>query len=105
MLGRFFSGLFIWVARVLTLDGIVEWHRLPRVLGFVRLLVYRAVLLRRNLYETSGGLRVDVPPPPPDYLTARTPGGRYNDLEDPAMGSAGARFGRNFPLDRVHPEP
>ena len=28
MFGRFFSGLFIWVLRALTLDGIVEWHRL-----------------------------------------------------------------------------
>ncbi len=104
MIGRFFSGLFIWVLRVLTLDGLVEWHRLPRVLGVMRLLAYRAVLRRQNLYDPTIGMSKDSPEPSGDYLTARMPGGRFNDLEDPNMGSAGTRFGRNFPLDRVHPE-
>ena len=30
---------------------------------------------------------------------------RYNDLDDPVMGMAGSRFGRNVPLERTHPEP
>ena len=105
MIGRFFSGLFIWVLRVLTLDGIVSWHRLPPVLGVIRLVAYRSVLLRQNLYDPSIGGSTDSPEPSGDYLTARMPGGRFNDLDNPNMGSAGARFGRNFPLDRVHPEP
>ena len=105
MLGRFFSWLFIWILRVITLDGIVEWHRLPRMLGVIRLVAYRSLLVRRNLYDTLAGMSKDSPAPSGDYLTARMPGGRFNDLDDPNMGSAGARFGRNFPLDRVHPEP
>ena len=105
MIGRFFSGLFIWALRVLTLDGLVEWHRLPRLLGFFRLLAYRSMLRRQNLYDTSTGMSRESPEPSGDYLTARMPGGRFNDLDDPNMGSAGTRFGRNFPLDRVRPEP
>ena len=107
MIGRFFSSIFIFTLRVLTLDGLVEWHRFPRVLGMlgvIRLLAYRSMLRRQNLYDTSAGMSKDLPDPSGDYLTARMPGGRFNDLDDPNMGSAGARFGRNFPLDRVHPE-
>ncbi len=101
MIGRFFS----WVLRALTLDGLVEWHRLPRVLGVMRLLAYRSVLRRQNLYDPTIGMSEDSPEPSGEYLTARMPGGRFNDLEDPNMGSAGTRFGRNIPLDRVYPEP
>ncbi len=90
MIGRFFS----WVLRALTLDGLVEWHRLPRVLGVMRLLAYRAVLRRQNLYDPTIGMSEDSPEPSGEYLTARMPGGRFNDLEDPNMGSAGTRFRR-----------
>jgi hypothetical protein len=38
------------------------------------------------------------------HLIARTPDGTYNDLENPRMGSAGTRFGRNVPLDRTFPD-
>ena len=105
MIGRFISGLLIWIMRLLTLDGLVEWHRLPRMLGVIRLVAYRSMLIRKNLYDTSTGPSGDPPEPGPDFRTARMPGGRFNDLEDPEMGSAGARFGRNLPLDRVRPEP
>ena len=105
MIGRFLSGLFIWILRIITFDGLVEWPRLPRALGVPRLLAYRAILRRDNLHDTSAGAPKNTTPPSPDYMTARTPGGRYNDLDDPDMGSADARFGRNFPLDRVYPEP
>jgi hypothetical protein len=33
----------------------------------------------------------------------RTPDGTYNDLADPRMGMAGARFGRNIPLEAIVP--
>ena len=35
---------------------------------------------------------------------SRAPDGSHNDLEKPAMGAAGTRFGRNFPLDQVYPD-
>jgi hypothetical protein len=38
------------------------------------------------------------------YLTARTPDGSYNDLDHPAMGSTGTRFGRNVPIERTYQE-
>ncbi|MGH9260737.1 MAG: peroxidase family protein, partial [Acidimicrobiales bacterium] len=47
---------------------------------------------------------VDVPPvgaPGPRHVTSRAPDGSYNDLESPAMGRAGSRFGRNIPLDSI----
>ena len=31
--------------------------------------------------------------------------GSYNDLDSPGMGTIGARFGRNVPLDHTYPEP
>jgi len=105
MIGRFFLELWIWVLRIISLDGLVEWHRIPRPLGLIRLVAYRTVLRRDNMYDTSPGMSKDTPAPGKDYRNARMPGGRYNDLDDPNMGSAGARFGRNFPLDRVFPEP
>ena len=37
----------------------------------------------------------------PEYLTQRSPDGSYNDLEQPAMGRAGSRFGRNMPFERL----
>jgi hypothetical protein len=35
----------------------------------------------------------------------RTPDGEFNDLRCPMMGAAQTRFGRNFPLNEVHPDP
>ena len=104
MIGRFFLGLFICILRIISLDGLIEWHRLPRPLGVVRLVVYRTVLRRDNLYDTSPGTAATPPDPSPNHRTARMPGGRFNDLGDPTMGSAGTRFGRNLPLERVFPE-
>ncbi len=69
MIGRLFSGLIIWVLRVITLDGLVEWHRLPRMLGVIRLVAYRSMLIRKNLYDTSTGPSGDPPEPGPDFLT------------------------------------
>ena len=37
-------------------------------------------------------------------MTRRTADGTYNDLENPRMGMAGSRFGRNVPVDRTYPE-
>lgn len=37
-------------------------------------------------------------------MTARTADGTFNDLVDPLMGSAGYRFGRNFPFEHSFPD-
>ena len=86
----------------------VPWHRLPVALGAFNLSAYRDALREKNLYDTNtptpDGEPPPSPPPAPHALYTRTDDGRYNSLEDPRMGCAGARFGRNVPLDRTYPE-
>jgi Animal haem peroxidase len=81
------------------------WHKLWTPLGLAVLTGVRNVLRQRNLYDTSQLPSEGVAPVPlwrPEYATTRTPDGTYNDLSDPAMGRAGARFGRNIPLYKAH---
>ena len=59
-------------------------------------------LREENLYDTGpGGAKAAANGGRHD---ARTVDGSYNDLDSPAMGMIGARFGRNVPLERTHPE-
>ncbi len=95
------------IRAVEVLDRRVGWHRLPTPLGLVSLLAICARLRDQNLYDTSRVASIPAPAPTPDgerHLTVRTPDGTFNDLAQPAMGRAGARFGRNVPLDRTYPE-
>ena len=88
------------------LDRRRGWDKLPLPLGVLALVGLRTRLRQKNLHDTRTG--ASVPPPGSDgsrYLTARTLDGSYNDLDDPAMGAIGARFGRNVPLERTYPEP
>ena len=90
------------------LDRTVGWHRLPTPLGVLVLIGLRSALRKRNLYDTSGQPATGLPPisgPSEENHTVRTADGTYNDLDDPRMGMAGSRFGRNVPIDRTHPEP
>jgi hypothetical protein len=83
------------------------WHRLPRLVALPVLIGLRDRLRARNLHDTSGGPAVDPPPvgaPQPWHTTSRTSDGTYNDLAHPAMGMAGARFGRNVPAKDTFPE-
>ena len=82
-----------------------KWAELPWPLGLLTILLYRNRLRRENLYDTESAAAQDVPVPEDErYLTARTAAGTYNDLENPRMGSAETRFGRNVPLDRTYPD-
>lgn len=102
MFGSPLSRLFVQVAG--TLDRVFGWDRLPVPLGIAVLIGLRSKLRKRNLYDT--GL-VKTPAQPPEagrYLTARTADGKFNDLNDPEMGSVYQRFGRNVPLEHAHPE-
>jgi Animal haem peroxidase len=83
------------------LDRTIGWDRLPRLLGLLTLLGIRHRLREKNLYDT--GLVNPAPARPPD-VDVRTVDGSYNDLAEPAMGSIGARFGRNVPIYRTFPE-
>ena len=91
------------------LNRLVPWHRLPALLGALNLLALREELREHNLHDTSrqgeagtgsrGGRR------DPRVRCARTADGSCNDLAQPGMGAAGARFGRNFPVRLTAPEP
>lgn len=101
-----FKRLFNRAAQAI--DHSVGWHKLPSPLGILVLTGIRDILRRRNLYDTSSAPSIDSPAPSggdPGHLTARTEDGTFNDLENPRMGSAGTRFGRNVPLEYTYPEP
>ncbi|MEA2828653.1 MAG: hypothetical protein QOG43_3092 [Actinomycetota bacterium] len=83
------------------------WDKLPTVLGIPVLIGVRDVLRKHNLFDTTGQPATDaapVDPYEPHVLTRRTADGTYNDLENPAMGMAQSRFGRNVPIENTYPE-
>ncbi|WP_437980393.1 peroxidase family protein [Sorangium sp. So ce117] len=103
LMTRAFEGAFS------LLNRLVPWHRLPPSLGTLNLLAYRNKLRRENLHDTNdapqGKSERTAAPPRPEALIQRTPDGSYNDLDKPAMGCTGTRFGRNVPLKYTYPEP
>ncbi len=85
----------------------LAWYRLPKILGLIALIRLRDDLRDENLFDTENPPLEKNPNPdqvPTEKVNGRTFDGTYNDLEYPQMGAAGAKLGRNFPLDRVHPD-
>ncbi|WP_089243974.1 peroxidase family protein [Asanoa hainanensis] len=80
-------------------DRLVGWQRLPRPLGLAVLVGLRDTLRRSNLHDAGG--TPTAAPFVAAWTTQRTADGSWNDLDQPAMGMAGARFGRNIPLRSV----
>ena len=102
MIRSLFSRVFADVTEAL--DRRYRWHRLPVPLGLLTLVGLRIRLRESNLYDTST-TPADRPPQEGNrHLTARTVDGTFNDLENPTMGSAGTRFGRNVPIELTYPE-
>jgi len=98
-----FSRVFADVTEAL--DRKFRWHKLPVPLGLLTLVGLRMRLRKSNLHDTSSAPAMKQPPPEGGrHLSARTVDGAYNDLENPAMGSAGTRFGRNVPVELTYPE-
>ncbi|MGH9461904.1 MAG: peroxidase family protein, partial [Vicinamibacteria bacterium] len=88
------------------LNTVVPWHKLPVLLGLGNLLAQRNVLRRENLHDTEEReivptARPNVRAMDPSLRGVRTSDGTHNDLSQPRMGAAGARFGRNIPLHKV----
>lgn len=73
------------------------WYRLPFPIAMATLLGTRVNERWHNLFNTQ---TEPVPPAPAtsDVKHQRSADGAYNDLGEPWMGSAGARFGRNMPI-------
>jgi hypothetical protein len=82
------------------------WYELPRVLAMGRLIDIRNELREKNLHDTEEPPLQPHDPPTTDPAVreGRTVDGTFNDLRYPAMGAAGRRFGRNFPLEHVRPD-
>ena len=90
------------------LDRRVGWQKLPKPFGMFALWGLRSRLRELNLHDTGSSAPKSGRPEAaraPMNLRARTIDGSYNDLDDPAMGSIGCRFGRNVPLMHTEPEP
>ncbi len=108
LIGRLLA--FFVSALLKGINRIIPWHKLPAKIGALNLWVFRRDLRKYNLHDTSQIDREsaeeeqEAPPWHPCCAHARTADGTYNDLKEPKMGSAGTRFGRNFPLDKVWPE-
>lgn len=85
------------------------WHQFPVPLALVKLFKFRNRLREENLHDTAklptqGEGTQPTPSPDGDHLKIRTADGSFNDLEQPEMGRAGSRFGRNVPLQYTHPD-
>ncbi|MBF4769591.1 peroxidase [Nocardioides agariphilus] len=86
------------------------WHRLPLPVALLNIIALRIELRWHNLTDTRtpdpstrrGPVTIDQCP----HLAGRfrTPDGSYTTLDDPDMGMAGTRFGRNVALDKAFPE-
>src|SRR5919202_4103052 len=83
-----------------------QWWQLPTTtLKVLNLLSQRLDLRDMNLYDTSVKIKTEATEePPPEALTARRADGKWNDLKDPDMGSAGRAFSRNIDPKRIKPE-
>jgi hypothetical protein len=97
-------GYGILVAVYKPINRIIPWHRLWTPLAVLNLDAFRVELRAKNLVDTPK--RPDLAPADwqPAVATSRSADGAFNDLEDPDMGRAGMRFGRNFPLDKCIPD-
>ncbi|NHC15739.1 peroxidase family protein [Motilibacter deserti] len=98
---RLFDGLSTRI------DRRYGWDRLPLPLGLAVLVGLRNELRKKNLHDANLLPSTGQPPigPPPTSNDARTADGTYNDLDDPRMGMAGSRFGRNVALAAVDADP
>ena len=101
---------FLWRAYdafATEVDHTLGWDRLPKLLGLFDLVGIRNVLREHNLHDTSRQPAVgavEAPEWDPKFEAERTVDGSWNDLDNPTMGMAGTRFGRNVPIDHTWPD-
>jgi hypothetical protein len=83
-----------------------QWYEQPGVgLKLLNLLSLRLDLRDMNLFDTSVEIQEKgTEEPPPEVLKARHPEGKWNDLNDPEMGSVNSALTRNIDPKRIKPE-
>lgn len=79
-----------------------KWWVYGTLVGLLTLSCTRDHLFKYNLHDTyAEGEYPAAGPCEGDAVTARTIDGTCNDLDQPAMGSAGMRMGRNVPVENT----
>jgi len=86
-------------------NKVVAWQKLPNFIGVFNLLAYRLELQKDNLHDvypdaSSQGTKDTCTMKDSRYMVTRNSDGLFNSLEEPLMGCAGMRFGRN--VSREH---
>lgn len=81
----------------------VRWDYLPTLIAAINLAVYRDRLRKHNLHHTGYGIP-STSVWSPGNERWRSADGSFNSLDHPRMGMAGARFGRNVPLQEAVPD-
>lgn len=85
------------------------WHKKWTPFGLLGLEAIRTQMRKENLYDTeqlpkTPGAEAERLEPIDPQRDVRTADGSYTDAQDPNMGRAGGRMGRNVPLDRCYPD-
>ncbi|KAI8907781.1 heme peroxidase [Powellomyces hirtus] len=81
-----------------------RWWQRGLLLGLVYLATTRSKLEKDNLHDSYTAADYPVATCPEEARFARTLDGTCNDLNQPAMGSLGYRFGRNIPIAKAFPD-
>ncbi|TPX61985.1 hypothetical protein SpCBS45565_g07120 [Spizellomyces sp. 'palustris'] len=77
-----------------------KWWEKGLLAGLIYLATTRDRLEKNNLHDSYTAVDYPVATCTPETRFARTLDGTCNDLEKPAMGSLGYRFGRNIPVEK-----
>jgi hypothetical protein len=85
-------------------ERFLVWHHWPFLSAILIVIGHRANLRRKNLTDTETQPPKITPPDDADIMGARSYDGSFNDLGEPWMGMAGARFGRNIPISHTFSE-
>ena len=86
-----------------TTSAIAVWFKWPGPIAVFTLAGIRVNMRWGNLYDTETAPPT-LPPPQVDVTAQRTADGSFNGLDLPWMGMAGARFGRNVPINATFGE-
>lgn len=82
-----------------------QWWLVPHPFQALNLLSLRLDLRDWNLHDTTEKIRTEPNGQPPEEARhARRPDGKWNDLNDPEMGSVNTSFTRNIDPKRIRPE-